>query len=308
MTDCDLASEQLQQLESLGVKLAIDDFGTGYSSLSYLHRFAVDIVKLDRSLVTAMDDGEQGPAVARAVATIAESLDLTSVAEGIETAEQLAIAKVTGVRLGSRHLAVAARRRRGLPQPAARLTSALIVGGLLPSPDVAPAMGDGPRRRSSSAHCSPPRHLRPTDRRRSQPPLDCSNWRYGAADEPASLPPEFDRNDYKRTSLRDPRPGLHDSPQNQCGQKGSAVDLAWGLVEGLGRRRHRRARLGHQVARRRSDAGPGHQGPHRPGRGTATLLPRRTRRRLQRRRHVLDHRLRSRSPIATATASPIPRT
>ncbi len=62
--------------------------------------------------------------------------------------------------------------------------------------------------------------------------LDCTDWRYGAADEPASLPPEFDRNDYKRTSLRDPRPALHDSPQNQCGQKGSAVDLAWGLTRG----------------------------------------------------------------------------
>ena len=80
----------------MGVKLAIDDFGTGYSSLSYLHRFAVDIVKLDRSLVAAMDDGEQGPAVARAVATIAKSLDLISVAEGIETDEQLAIAKALG--------------------------------------------------------------------------------------------------------------------------------------------------------------------------------------------------------------------
>ncbi len=61
-------------------------------------------------------------------------------------------------------------------------------------------------------------------------PLDCTNWRYGAADEPASLPAEFDRNNYKRTSLRDP--SLSSSPQNLCGQKGSAVDLAWGLSEG----------------------------------------------------------------------------
>jgi hypothetical protein len=63
-------------------------------------------------------------------------------------------------------------------------------------------------------------------------PLDCTNWRYGPADEPASLPPEFDRNDYKDTSFRDPRPDLFGSPQNQCGQKGSAVDLAWGLSRG----------------------------------------------------------------------------
>ena len=63
-------------------------------------------------------------------------------------------------------------------------------------------------------------------------PEDCVDWRYGPADEPASLPAEYDRDDYKRTSLRDPRPELHDSPQNQCGQKGAAVDLAWGLSRG----------------------------------------------------------------------------
>ncbi len=60
--------------------------------------------------------------------------------------------------------------------------------------------------------------------------LDCSNWRYTAADEPASLPSEFDRSNYKRTSLRDPQ--LQNSPHNQCGQKGAAVDLAWGVTEG----------------------------------------------------------------------------
>jgi hypothetical protein len=66
----------------------------------------------------------------------------------------------------------------------------------------------------------------------ADPPLDCENWRYGPADEPAWLPPEFDRDEYKRTSLRDPRPELFESPQNQCGQKGAAVDLAWGLSRG----------------------------------------------------------------------------
>lgn len=61
-------------------------------------------------------------------------------------------------------------------------------------------------------------------------PLDCANWRYGPADEPTSLPAEFDRNDYRRTSLRDP--ALADSPHNLCGQKGIAVDLAWGVTQG----------------------------------------------------------------------------
>lgn len=69
-----------------------------------------------------------------------------------------------------------------------------------------------------------------TEARAADSPLDCADWRYGPSDEPASLPTEFDRNDYKRTSLRDP--SLSDSPQNQCGQKGSAVDLAWGITQG----------------------------------------------------------------------------
>ena len=68
-------------------------------------------------------------------------------------------------------------------------------------------------------------------------PLDCTTWRYGAGRRAgARCPTEFDRNDYKRTSLRDPDPALRDSPQNQCGQKGSAVDLAWGLSPRAARR------------------------------------------------------------------------
>jgi len=64
--------------------------------------------------------------------------------------------------------------------------------------------------------------------------LDCENWRYGPDDEPPPgvLPAEYDPNDYKRTSRRDERAVLHDSPQNLCGQKGSAVDLAWGRTKG----------------------------------------------------------------------------
>lgn len=76
---------------------------------------------------------------------------------------------------------------------------------------------------------------RPVDRAEAAPPgtpLDCANWRYGPADEPASLPAEYDRNNYKRTSLRDTNPALANSPHNLCGQKGAALDLAWGLSQG----------------------------------------------------------------------------
>lgn len=65
-------------------------------------------------------------------------------------------------------------------------------------------------------------------------PVDCLNWRYDATDEPAAgvLPPELDRDSYKVTSRRDPRPELVESPHNQCGQKGPALDLALGVTKG----------------------------------------------------------------------------
>jgi hypothetical protein len=64
---------------------------------------------------------------------------------------------------------------------------------------------------------------------------DCINWRYGSGDEPAAgvIPAEYDRaGEYKSNSRRDTRAALHDSPQNQCGQTGSAADLAWGITKG----------------------------------------------------------------------------
>jgi hypothetical protein len=67
-------------------------------------------------------------------------------------------------------------------------------------------------------------------------PTDCVHWRYGPADEPAPgvLPPELDRDSYKVASRRDPRPELFSSPHNHCGQKGPALDLAFGVTKGRG--------------------------------------------------------------------------
>jgi EAL domain-containing protein (putative c-di-GMP-specific phosphodiesterase class I) len=61
---------RLQKLKGLGVRLAIDDFGTGYSSLSYLHRFPIDILKVDRSFVGRLTNSSNGPELARAVITL----------------------------------------------------------------------------------------------------------------------------------------------------------------------------------------------------------------------------------------------
>jgi len=82
--------ERFHRLKALGVKLAIDDFGIGYSSLSYLHRFPIDILKIDRSFVSRLTSSDTGPDLARAVITLGETLGLDTVAEGIELEPQVA--------------------------------------------------------------------------------------------------------------------------------------------------------------------------------------------------------------------------
>jgi diguanylate cyclase (GGDEF)-like protein/PAS domain S-box-containing protein len=79
----------LKGLKELGVRIAIDDFGTGYSSLSYLTRFPIDSLKIDRSFVIDLPDSKDGASIARAVITMAQSLRLKVIAEGVETAAQI---------------------------------------------------------------------------------------------------------------------------------------------------------------------------------------------------------------------------
>ncbi|HZH18905.1 MAG TPA: EAL domain-containing protein [Geodermatophilus sp.] len=83
-----LAAERLHELRGLGVRVALDDFGTGYSSLSHLRQFAVDILKIDRSFVSTIDDTESMPAILRGLINLGHTLDLEIVAEGIEQERQ----------------------------------------------------------------------------------------------------------------------------------------------------------------------------------------------------------------------------
>jgi predicted signal transduction protein with EAL and GGDEF domain len=79
----------LHQLRELGVHISMDDFGTGYSSLSYLRKFPFDKIKIDRSFVSGLPDDAEAVAIVRAVAGLAQNLDMTATAEGVETAQQL---------------------------------------------------------------------------------------------------------------------------------------------------------------------------------------------------------------------------
>lgn len=79
------AVRTLQALHERSITLCIDDFGTGYSSLSYLHRFPVDVLKIDRSFVTDLDSGEKNQEIVNAIIQLAHHLNMETIAEGIET-------------------------------------------------------------------------------------------------------------------------------------------------------------------------------------------------------------------------------
>ncbi|MDP3522500.1 MAG: EAL domain-containing protein [Hydrogenophaga sp.] len=90
------AGEKIQRLKDAGFRVSIDDFGTGYSSMSYLKRYALDKLKIDQSFIRdlAHDAGDQ--AIVTAIVKMAHSLGLSTIAEGVETAEQLAFLEATG--------------------------------------------------------------------------------------------------------------------------------------------------------------------------------------------------------------------
>jgi diguanylate cyclase (GGDEF)-like protein/PAS domain S-box-containing protein len=88
MTNAEEAIARLNDINDLGIKLSIDDFGTGYSSLSYLKRLPIDKLKIDQSFVFGLPDDEEDASISKAIIALANSLNLSVIAEGVETQEQ----------------------------------------------------------------------------------------------------------------------------------------------------------------------------------------------------------------------------
>ena len=135
MQDGDAAAETLRRLKELGVRLAMDDFGTGYSSLAHLQRFPIDVLKIDRSFVGRLGPGTEAQAIVRAIVSLAKTRGLGVVAEGIETAEQLAQLRALGSDRGQGYLFAG-------PLPAVELRGWL-TDGVGWSPASEPNAGEG---------------------------------------------------------------------------------------------------------------------------------------------------------------------
>ncbi|GAB3598572.1 bifunctional diguanylate cyclase/phosphodiesterase [Angustibacter peucedani] len=121
MEDLELAAAFVTTLRGHGVSVAIDDYGTGYSSLRYLRRFDADVLKIDREFVGSLVADGRTEALVRSVVELAAALDLQTIAEGIETVEQLRACQALGCELAQGYLF-------SRPVPADEITALLLQG------------------------------------------------------------------------------------------------------------------------------------------------------------------------------------
>lgn len=90
MQDAEIATKTLKQLKTMGVKISVNDFGNGYSSLSYLQKFPFETLKIDRSFISNIASNPANAAITKAIIQMAHNLNLTVIAEGVETDTELA--------------------------------------------------------------------------------------------------------------------------------------------------------------------------------------------------------------------------
>lgn len=99
MSDPEKAIEVMRNLNEMGIEISIDDFGTGFSSLSYLKRFPIQTLKIDKSFVDTVTEKEEDAAFVRMIVGVAKALNLSVIAEGVETADQLEFLRSEGCKL-----------------------------------------------------------------------------------------------------------------------------------------------------------------------------------------------------------------
>ncbi|MGG6240524.1 two-component system response regulator [Nodosilinea sp. AN01ver1] len=104
LENADVAIDLMEQLRSRHIRISVDDFGTGYSSLSSLHRFPLNDLKIDRSFVSQMDENSRNFKIVSTIISLSDQLELTVVAEGIETRQQLDHLRQLGCTLGQGYL------------------------------------------------------------------------------------------------------------------------------------------------------------------------------------------------------------
>jgi CheY-like chemotaxis protein len=103
LDDADASVKALEALKAIGVHIAVDDFGTGYSSLTYLKRFPLDVLKIDKSFIDGLADDREDRAIVSSVVHLAHSFGLTTIGEGVETAEQLVLLRALGCEAAQGH-------------------------------------------------------------------------------------------------------------------------------------------------------------------------------------------------------------
>jgi EAL domain-containing protein (putative c-di-GMP-specific phosphodiesterase class I) len=136
ISDPATAMEVLGSLRRLGISLLLDDFGTGYSSLNHLHSLPFDVLKIDRSFVTRMTEGEQPLQIVRTIVELARVMGMDVVAEGIETHEQYMLLREMGCRFGQGYLF-------SRPVPAETVSAMLrLPGRILPDPAALQGVAD----------------------------------------------------------------------------------------------------------------------------------------------------------------------
>ena len=104
MEDTDAAQICLEKLKKIGLSIAIDDFGTGNSCLAYLRKFPIDILKIDKSFVDEVGESADSDQICKAIISLAKSLGLETVAEGVETERQLEFLKENGCDIAQGYL------------------------------------------------------------------------------------------------------------------------------------------------------------------------------------------------------------